>query len=71
MCGTIPGDNPPVDTYGAAAINNLKQTALEAGNSTATIFWHDRALATEAEGKEWFAIVPPHAVHIESLGTSR
>ena len=62
MCGTIPADNPPVDTYGAAATSNVKQTALEAGNSTATIFSHDRALATEDEGKAWFSILPSHSV---------
>jgi hypothetical protein len=32
---------------------------LEAGNSAAIIFSHYRALATQAEGKVWFAIVPP------------
>ena len=45
LCGTIPGDDPPVDTYGAAATNNVQQTALEAGNSAATILSHYRALA--------------------------
>ena len=46
-------------TYRAAATKNVPQTALEAGNSVATIFSHYRALATEAEGKAWFAIMPP------------
>ena len=32
----------------------------EAGNSV-TIFAHYRALATEAEGKAWFAIMPPRS----------
>ena len=45
-------------TYRAAATKNVPQTALEAGNSAATIFSHYRALATEAEGKAWFAIEP-------------
>jgi len=38
----------------------VPRTALEAGNSAATIFSHYRALATEAEGKAWFAIEPEH-----------
>jgi integrase len=45
-------------TYRAAATKNVPQTALEAGNSAATIFSHYRALATEAEGKAWFGIEP-------------
>ena len=47
-------------TYRAAATKNVPQTALEAGNSAATIFSHYRALATEAEGKAWFTIEPKH-----------
>ena len=49
-------------TYRAAATKKVPQTALEAGDSVATIFSHYRSLATEAEGKSWFAIVPPHSV---------
>ena len=45
-------------TYRVAATRDVPRTALEAGNSAATIFPHYRALATEAEGKAWFAIVP-------------
>jgi len=48
-------------TFRAAATKNVPQTALEAGNSAATIFSHYRALANEAEGKAWFAVVPPHS----------
>ena len=45
--------------YRAAATKNVPQTALEAGNSAATIFSHHRAPVTEAEGRAWFAVVPP------------
>ena len=47
-----------VRTYPAASTKNVPQTALEAGDSAATIFSHYPALATEAEGKAWFAIEP-------------
>jgi len=33
--------------------------ALECGNSPQVIFSNYRALATEAEAKEWFSILPP------------
>ena len=45
-------------SYRAAATKNVPQTASEAGNSAATIFSGYRALATEAEGKAWFSIMP-------------
>jgi len=48
-------------SYRVAATQDVPRTALEAGNSVATIFAHYRALATEAEGKGWFAIMPPHS----------
>jgi integrase len=46
-------------TYRVAAGQNVAQAALEAGNSAHTLFAHYRALATEAEGKAWFALAPP------------
>ncbi len=49
-------------TYRVAATQDVPRTALEAGNSASTIFAHYRALATEAEGKAWFAIMPPPPV---------
>ena len=49
-------------TFRVAATQDVPRTALEAGNSASTIFAHYRAVATEAEGKAWFAIVPPHSV---------
>ena len=48
-------------TYRAAATKNVPQTALKAGNSATTIFSHYRALATEAQGNAWFAIMPPQS----------
>ena len=33
--------------------------ALECGNSPQVIFSNYRALATDAEAKAWFAILPP------------
>ena len=48
-------------TYRAATTKNVPQTALEAGNSAATIFSHYRALATEAEGEAWFNLLPPES----------
>lgn len=51
-------------TYRVAATQNAPQTALEAGNSAQTIFAHYRALATEREGKAWFAIMPEQAGNV-------
>ena len=45
-------------SYRVAAIQNLNQVALEAGNSTAMIFKHYRELVTPDEAKEWFSITP-------------
>ena len=48
-------------SYRVAVTQDVPRTALEAGNSVSTIFAHYRALATEAEGKAWFALMPPPA----------
>lgn len=45
-------------TYRLAQTKNVAEVALEAGNSPTMIFRHYRELATEAEAKEWFGIVP-------------
>jgi integrase len=45
-------------TYRLAQIKDVAEVALEAGNSPTMIFRHYRELATEAEAKEWFCIVP-------------
>jgi hypothetical protein len=57
-------------TYRVAATQNVAQTALEAGNSAHTIFSHYRALATETEGRAWFALAPsrPAKVALEAGG---
>ncbi|HOY59296.1 MAG TPA: site-specific integrase [Verrucomicrobiota bacterium] len=44
-----------------AATQDVPRTALEAGNSVSTVFAHYRALATEAEGRAWFPIIPPRS----------
>ena len=46
-------------TYRVATLKDVPAVALECGNSPAVIFSNYRALATEAEGKAWFAIIPP------------
>ncbi len=45
-------------TYKTATQKDVPAVALDAGNSPAIIFSNYRALATEAEGKEWFSIMP-------------
>jgi hypothetical protein len=44
--------------YRLAQTKDVAEVALEAGNSPTMIFRHYRELATEAEAKEWFSIVP-------------
>ena len=45
-------------SYRVAAIQNVAQVALEAGNSPQMIFKHYRELVRPVAAKEWFAIVP-------------
>jgi integrase len=45
-------------TYRMAVLKNAAEVSLEAGNSPKMIFEHYRELRTEAEGKEWFAVMP-------------
>jgi integrase len=45
-------------TYRLATEKSAAAVALEAGNSPKMIFEHYRELRTEAEGKEWFSIMP-------------
>ena len=58
-------------TYRVAATQDVARAALEAGNSASTIFAHYRALATEAEGKAWFAIMPPNHARSGSRSARR
>ena len=46
-------------SYRVATLKDAPAVALECGNSTAIIFSNYRALATEAEGREWFSVKPP------------
>lgn len=46
-------------TYRLAVTADMARVAIEMGNSAAMIVKHYRELATEAEGKAWFAIMPP------------
>ena len=45
-------------SYRVAAIKDVAQVALEAGNSADMIFRNYRQLVTETEAKKWFGIVP-------------
>jgi integrase len=45
-------------SYRVAVVKSIAQVALESGNSPAVIDRDYRELATEADGKSWFAIVP-------------
>jgi integrase len=48
-------------SYRVAAIKNVAQVALEAGNSAQMIFQHYRQLVSEGNAAEWFGIMPPRA----------
>jgi len=45
-------------SYRCAAVQNVAQVALEAGNSPAMIFGHYRELVTADDAKKWFSILP-------------
>lgn len=45
-------------SYRVAAIQNVAQVALEAGNSPQMIFRHYRELVRPADAKKWFSIAP-------------
>ena len=57
QCG-IPGADR------VAATQDVPRTALEAGNSAATILSQHRALATETEGKARCGIMPEQAMKV-------
>lgn len=46
-------------SHRVATLKDVPAVALECGNSPAVIFSNYRALATEKEGKAWFAVTPP------------
>lgn len=45
-------------SYRVATLKDVPAVALECGNSQNVIFSNYRALATESEGKAWFAVMP-------------
>jgi len=62
MCGTILHRRvtiPRTSRCSTADTKNVPPSALEAGNSAATIFSHYRALASESEGTARLNLLPP------------
>jgi integrase len=57
-------------SYRVAAIKDVAQVALEAGNSPAMIFANYRQLVTEQEAAKWFNIVP-EAVVVDIIPTAK
>jgi integrase len=57
-------------TYHFAAHANENQTAQQAGNSPAMIHAHYKGLATKADAKKWFKILPPksakNVIHLKT-----
>ena len=54
-------------TYRMAVIKNAAEVSLEAGNSPKMIFEHYRELRTEAEGREWFSVMPAQSGKIVAI----
>ena len=55
-------------SYRVATLKDVPAVALECGNSPQVIFSNYRALATDAEAKDWFSILPPkHAGNVIPL----
>jgi integrase len=54
-------------SFRLAIIQNPEKVAYEMGNSVPMVFEHYRALVTEAEGKNWFSIMPSVAPNILTL----
>lgn len=54
-------------SYRVAVAHDPAKVAFEAGNSPAMIHKHYRALVTEAQGREWFAVCPPVGQEAEVL----
>ena len=46
-------------SYRVATLKDVPAVALECGNSPQVIFSNYRALATDAEARSWFSIMPP------------
>jgi integrase len=56
-------------SYRVAAVQNVSQVALEAGNSPAIIFANYRAVVTHGEALRWFAITPATSVNVLPLSS--
>ncbi len=54
-------------SHHVAALGNVPQAALDAGNSVQIIHRHYRELVTKREGEQWFAILPAEAAEIISI----
>jgi integrase len=54
-------------TYRLATIHDTPRVALEMGNSPAIVMKHYRELATEAEGKAWFAITSAKPANVIAM----
>ena len=54
-------------SYRVAAIQNVNQVALEAGNSPQMIFRHYRELVRPADAKAWFGIEPKVAANVTTM----
>jgi len=55
-------------SHRVATLKDVPAVALECGNSPQVIFSNYRALATDAEAKDWFSILPPkHAGNVIPL----
>ena len=56
-------------SYRVAAIQNVAQVALEAGNSPQMIFRHYRELVRPADAVKWFAIAPETPANVVGMAT--
>jgi integrase len=58
-------------SYRVAAVQNVAQVALEAGNSPAMIFGHYRELVTADDAKTWFAIAPKTPANVVQFAAAK
>jgi len=56
-------------SYRVAAIQNVAQVALEAGNSPQMIFRHYRELVRPADAVKWFSIMPEKPANVVGMAT--
>jgi hypothetical protein len=54
-------------SYRCAAVQNVAQVAMEAGNSPGMIFSHYRELVTADEAGTWFAIAPEQPANVVQM----